>query len=185
MKVELKNIKRAAFASQETDCFEASVCIDGVRAGTVSNEGCGGENRYQPYGLADQLNVYAKTLPQCSFNDGEGNPVMMDMNADLVIGELFEQAMLLKELKRLTSSGRLVYVQDGKLYRSARKYDAKSLAYHLSRPEQTLEALKGEHLLNGMDPEVAVLALCDIKAFLAKVTPPADEIAPFAPGSSL
>jgi hypothetical protein len=42
MKVELKNVKYSAFASQETHCFEATVYIDGKRVGTVSNEGYGG-----------------------------------------------------------------------------------------------------------------------------------------------
>jgi hypothetical protein len=42
MKITLKNFKHAAFASQETYCFEATVYIDGKKAGTASNEGHGG-----------------------------------------------------------------------------------------------------------------------------------------------
>lgn len=42
MKIELKNIKHSAFASQETHCYEASLYIDGKKIGTVSNDGHGG-----------------------------------------------------------------------------------------------------------------------------------------------
>jgi hypothetical protein len=42
MNITLKNFKHAAFASQETYCFEATVYIDGKKAGHASNEGHGG-----------------------------------------------------------------------------------------------------------------------------------------------
>lgn len=42
MNITLKNFKHAAFASQETYCFEATVYIDGKKAGRASNEGHGG-----------------------------------------------------------------------------------------------------------------------------------------------
>ncbi len=42
MNITLKNFKHAAFASQETYCFEATVYIDGKKAGTASNDGHGG-----------------------------------------------------------------------------------------------------------------------------------------------
>ena len=42
MKFELKNVKYAAFASEETACYEASLYVDGKRIGQVSNQGHGG-----------------------------------------------------------------------------------------------------------------------------------------------
>ena len=48
MKLELKNVKHAAFASQETHCFEATLYVDGKRFATVSNEGHGGCNYEYP-----------------------------------------------------------------------------------------------------------------------------------------
>ena len=45
MKIDLKNLKFAEFASQETNCFSATVYIDGVKATTISNDGHGGPNR--------------------------------------------------------------------------------------------------------------------------------------------
>ena len=41
-RIQLKNVKYAAFASQETHCYEASVYFDGKKVGHVSNEGHGG-----------------------------------------------------------------------------------------------------------------------------------------------
>jgi len=62
MKIELKNVKHSEFASRETDCFQASVYIDGKKAGTVGNDGQGGCNHYNPWKLADILSGNAKTL---------------------------------------------------------------------------------------------------------------------------
>jgi hypothetical protein len=61
--VTLKNIRQAAFASRGTLCFEASVYIDGKRAGEVSNDGNGGCNRYRPFSLEGQLEAIARTVP--------------------------------------------------------------------------------------------------------------------------
>jgi len=44
MKLELKNVKHAEFASQETHCFEAKLYVDGVFSAQISNEGRGGSN---------------------------------------------------------------------------------------------------------------------------------------------
>ena len=45
-RISLKNIKYAAFASHETHCFEATVCLDGDRACKVENDGQGGSDNY-------------------------------------------------------------------------------------------------------------------------------------------
>jgi len=48
MKIELKNVKYAAFASQETNCFQATVYVDGKALCFVDNDGHGGCNRVHP-----------------------------------------------------------------------------------------------------------------------------------------
>jgi hypothetical protein len=48
-RISLKNIKHAAFASHETHCFEATVCLDGDRVCKVENDGKGGSDHYYPY----------------------------------------------------------------------------------------------------------------------------------------
>lgn len=47
-KIEVRNLKHAAFASEETHCFEASVYVDGKRFCTASNDGHGGPDMYTP-----------------------------------------------------------------------------------------------------------------------------------------
>src|SRR3974390_1515169 len=112
MNIELKNVKFAAFASQETNCFTASVYIDGKKEGTVSNEGHGGSNFYHPYTLGKKLDDYAKTLaPILSKYFPEG----LEQCADIVIGDAFESYMRRRDLERLLK-GQVVTLQDGKLY---------------------------------------------------------------------
>lgn len=42
MKLELKGIKHSEFASEETNCYTATLYVDGKRFATVGNEGHGG-----------------------------------------------------------------------------------------------------------------------------------------------
>ena len=46
MKLELKNIKHTAWASEETHCYQASLYVNGKPFATVSNDGHGGADRY-------------------------------------------------------------------------------------------------------------------------------------------
>lgn len=48
MKIEIKNVKHSAFASQETHCFQATVYVDGKKAFIASNNGHGGCDEYFP-----------------------------------------------------------------------------------------------------------------------------------------
>ncbi len=45
--VAVKNYRPVAALSHETEAFTATIYLDGVRAGRVSNEGTGGCNRYE------------------------------------------------------------------------------------------------------------------------------------------
>ncbi len=49
MKLELKNIKHTAWASQETHCYQASLYVDGKPVAIVSNDGHGGADRDYPH----------------------------------------------------------------------------------------------------------------------------------------
>lgn len=55
MKIELKNIQHAEFASEETHCYEASLYVNGKRVAVVSNDGHGG---------ADMIHVVGKNGAQ-------------------------------------------------------------------------------------------------------------------------
>jgi len=111
MFIELKNVKHAAFASHETNCFEATVYIDGKRAGTVSNEGYGGCNSYHPQELEDRLNAYAKTLPPL-----EGYGITLEQNAYIVIDDIFVKHLVAADYRRAIKRAVLFKKADGHLY---------------------------------------------------------------------
>ncbi len=47
MQLTVKNYKRVEWASEETDCFTASLYVDGKRVGTARNDGHGGPDYYE------------------------------------------------------------------------------------------------------------------------------------------
>jgi len=107
MKIELKNVKHALFASQETECFEASIYIDGKRVGTVSNDGHGGCNDYHPWTLYETLKAHCDTIPP----DMEGFKV----TPDEVIGNLFESWYNKRQYSKLCK-GQTLFRIPGKEY---------------------------------------------------------------------
>lgn len=129
-KVELKNVKYAAFASEETSCFEATVYIDGVKKGVVSNDGKGGADRYDPWRLEGELALIAKDLPAIDISYLHTEPAgtrMMAQTAETMIGELLQDAIIEKSLKRAFKS-KMLYTRTDKagLYESG-KMDAAML----------------------------------------------------------
>jgi hypothetical protein len=59
MKLELKNIKHTAWASEETHCYQASLYVNGKPVAIVSNDGHGGPDRVIPHGkFSPQLHSY-------------------------------------------------------------------------------------------------------------------------------
>lgn len=104
MKIELKNVKYAAFASEETSCFSATVYIDGVKAGTVSNEGRGGPDRLEPRALFERINAYAATLPPIDVSEfhSDGQHTM-PQSSETLIGNILNAYLTRKDLMRLCS----------------------------------------------------------------------------------
>ena len=77
MKLELKNIKHTAWASEETHCYQASLYVDGKPVAIVSNDGQGGcDYEYDhPKCKADYratmkaVHDYFKSLPKTDASD--------------------------------------------------------------------------------------------------------------------
>lgn len=74
--ITLKNLKHAAFASDETECFEATVYVNSKPFCTVSNDGRGGCNMY--HGLnsnywpeVEEMNRIAALLDPTAVNTRE------------------------------------------------------------------------------------------------------------------
>ena len=111
MKIELKNIKHSEFASQETNCYQATIYINGKKVGTVENGGYGGCDNVHPYEVANQIDEYAKTLPKivCDWIDREtGKPAEMTQTHETIFSDILNYWLVSKDLKRIMSK-RIVY----------------------------------------------------------------------------
>jgi hypothetical protein len=97
-KIEIKNLKTAEFASDETLCFQCTVYVNGEKAFTASNDGKGSEDMYHLFDkdLYKLANDYAKTLPPYEGFDNIDIPC----DLDLLIADLIETERNKKWLKR-------------------------------------------------------------------------------------
>lgn len=152
MKIELRNVKHSAFASEETQCFEAAIYVDGKKAGHASNAGKGGMTDVWPRELEQRITAYAATLPPLDLGEGY-KPAPQD--AESVIDGLLHEWLLARDLKRALS-GRILFVRGGEL-RQTGKLAAEVLASNLKRSDLR-EVLKADAVLNLL-PQPEALAL--------------------------
>jgi hypothetical protein len=124
MRVELRSIKYAKFASEETSCYAAKVYIDGKLAGDVRNDGQGGPDYFNPMALEQRLNEYAKTLPPIITDypdhDEPSKKFQYPQSAESICGELLNQYLAAKDFDRLTKSRVLFTKADGRLYQTSK-----------------------------------------------------------------
>jgi hypothetical protein len=149
MKIELKNIKYADFASHETSCYEATIYINGKRVGLVDNDGHGGTDMVTPWEVAKQIDEYAKTLPKivCSFNDPEtGKLAEIEQNHETIFGDILADWLRAKDLKRAMAKRILFIKDDGKIYET-KTMPATDLKVHLNQT-RLQEILKATAILN-------------------------------------
>jgi len=105
MKIELKNVKHSAFASQETQCFECTIYIDGKKAGTARNSGHGGETVVAPWDMRNKIEAHASTLPPIDLAsvcaDLEGKPgQFIPTTAESLIDSMLEDYLQGKYLAK-------------------------------------------------------------------------------------
>ena len=161
MNIELKKIKYAAFASEETSCFTAEIWIDGKKEGTVSNDGHGGSDNLHPWQLGKRIDEYAKTLPQRDVSDiyDDGKKHFMEESAETLIGDLLNDFLAAKELKRLLSK-KVVYKTVGeKSFYSTRSLDADRLAKCIANPLKMLAPVGVEKIILNTMPINEAIAL--------------------------
>jgi hypothetical protein len=147
MKIELKNVKHSEFASQETDCFQASIYVDGKKRGMAENGGYGGCTMISPNELAREIQAYAITLPPHESKYGT-----IPMDAEMLIGDLLTDHLIARDLKRAMAKKVLFVKDDGHLYESKI-----TIPIDLSTPEKRSSLLnmfttrsKATHVLNIM-----------------------------------
>lgn len=112
MKIELRNIKTAQFASRETQCFSATLIVDGVNYGTVSNDGQGGCHYYDKPGIATKLNEYGKTLPIEKADVGNGQTFDYQPDADGLVDKVLTDHLIQKDFQRAIKS-RVLFTKAG------------------------------------------------------------------------
>jgi len=112
MLIELRNVKHAAFLSQETEAYTATVYIDGKKAGCVENDGHGGpdcvwiDGKELHQRMLDWIKSQPNTEPCDLFPDG------MEMNVDLYFSELLQKHLELKQMKGWLRTRLLVKADD-------------------------------------------------------------------------
>lgn len=100
MKIELKAVRYAAFASQETSCYTATLYVDGRRIGTVSNEGNGGPDLFHgdhtAYNAAD---VWCRAnLPKWSL--GDDSEATRETDLEIYCGELLTEWLYRRDYRK-------------------------------------------------------------------------------------
>lgn len=148
MKIELRNIKYAAFASEETSCFEATIYVDGIKAGRASNQGHGGPTDIDPHQLSERLDAYGATLPQVDLGEELGDRRMMTQDGEWIVDQLLGAWLTERDLKRVLGR-KILYVNDGKVFET-KSYPKSKLGQLLAEPVKVRTALKSEQVLNLM-----------------------------------
>jgi hypothetical protein len=89
MNAQLRNLRINRKLSEETDCFSATLYLDGKKAAEVGNRGQGGPNEYHWVDRATETRAtqYAESLPPVEFH---GTKLSMDL--DLWIANLLQAA---------------------------------------------------------------------------------------------
>lgn len=119
MKIEVRNLKKTV--GREGSGFEATVYIDGVKAGTAADYADGGPVRFTPWELETVINRYAETLPPIvtEYRDPKDPSKFLELqpNADVLVGDAVNRYECRKRFERLAKE-RLLWVQGGKVYQS-------------------------------------------------------------------
>lgn len=142
MKIELKGVRYFPQMSDETSCFIASVYADGKRLGVVQNHGTGGPNDYD-FGTSE-LEAYAKTLPPVKV---EWSDKPMEMDLELLIGDLLEEWIRRREVMRLTkgvTTFRLKADPKGQYRTISKPWSPEAKAHVLAKYGDTIESFLNE-----------------------------------------
>ncbi|MFA5419833.1 MAG: hypothetical protein WC341_15375 [Bacteroidales bacterium] len=145
MKIELKNVKINSQLSEETACFSATLYIDGKKAGTASNRGCGGSNEIHIFDpkLRDEFNAFCKAQP---LPKGWGD---LPMDADLYISLLLEKLEETQQLKRWCKKSTMFRLKGDKKgeWRTVKHvFNAEVKAFLVGKYGDTIETIANEHL---------------------------------------
>jgi hypothetical protein len=102
IKCELRNVKTHVKLSEETECFSATLYLDGKAACEVGNRGTGGPHEYRwlvgrECGLQQQFEAHVTTQPALELGDGLGS---VPCNSDIFVDRLLGEWDIVQQLKR-------------------------------------------------------------------------------------
>ena len=105
MKITLKKISYSAAMSEETHCFTADVCLDGVVSLRARNDGHGGSTdlfELEP-GALEKLDAYAATLPpvvtEFKHPHRPNEPFTYEIDAEHLVNDALEEHLTRKKFK--------------------------------------------------------------------------------------
>ncbi len=143
-RVSLKNIKWSSWASHETHCVDATVCLDGKRICKYENDGRGGSNTYYPYSgqseesfrqmLSDLRQVSADDIkendPKCYGQLSKYDNGQSDMLIDIVVTDALNRHLMIKEMKAsMRRKIHLLKVETNEIYEIKQKPTDEAIAY--------------------------------------------------------
>lgn len=112
-RISLSNVHVARFASEETACFNAVLCFDGIRVCEVSNDGKGGADHHRPL----KGETYAQMAPRLALVNEwvatltyEFDDRTFPHSIETAVGEALEAHQLEKRFERHMRS-HLVYTR--------------------------------------------------------------------------
>jgi hypothetical protein len=102
--IELKNIKHTAWMSEETHCYQATLYVDGVKWGIVSNAGHGGCDDFYGEARSDgDLRVLNDQIKE-TYEPYEYEGTALKQNLEMVCGDLVNQWLRDKDFNRAMKS---------------------------------------------------------------------------------
>lgn len=151
MKIELKGIKILQKASEETLCFEATIMIDGKQAGSVSNSGTGGANRYSDRKTQEALDAWGRTLPPLESKYG----LALTQDSDLIIDQIVYDYDRRQALKKLMAK-RIVFKESNGEITQTKALTTPVIQHYLSDDTAMAKLAKGSVVLNKLPFEEAL-----------------------------
>lgn len=156
MNITIKNVKHSVFASQETNCFEATVYLNGIKSFIASNDGQGGCSRYdsvkgRSYQDIEEARAWVSSLPAVETEFG-----ILDDDLDFYISRLVEREISKRQLKAIMRKNVVYYdTREGELMKAIHiaGISAKSILKGQCKIPKAIAA--GKLFLSDMDIEIA------------------------------
>ncbi|TRD17304.1 hypothetical protein [Palleronia caenipelagi] len=153
MKIELKAIKHSEFASQETNCYQANLYVDGKKIGIVSNDGHGGCDAFHGDDEAfARANAWCRAnLPKWKMGFGPNPEEERETDLEMHCASLLNDHLMKKDYTRLVSTKVLFTKTKGHVL-----YEIK----HHGQVDLTAAQIREQHpdgtILNLLPPEEAL-----------------------------